>query len=81
MNDDEILQALTEIMREYFDDDGLVLTRSTTAEDIPAWDSLNHVNIIVAVEQRFRIHFLTAEVEGLHNVGALIDLIKRKLER
>jgi len=81
MDDETIMGSLTEIMREYFDDDSLVLSRETTAEDIPAWDSMNHINIIVAVEQHFHIKFLTSEVEGMQNVGALADTIGKKLRK
>ena len=79
MTQAEILQAVTEIMREFFDDDELRLTPETTADDVPAWDSLNHVNIIIGIEQRLKIRFLTSEIEGLHNVGELVKVIERKL--
>jgi acyl carrier protein len=78
MNRQDILAELTAIMRDYFDDDALVITESTTASDIPAWDSMNHINIIAAVEQHYKIKVTTAEVESLHNVGALVDLIEAK---
>ena len=79
MTDAEILQRLTGIFREVFDDDTLVLTEATTAEDVEEWDSFNHINIIVATEASFRVKFQTAEIEGLKNVGHLVALIQRKL--
>jgi acyl carrier protein len=78
MTHDEILQMVTDIMREYFDNDTIVLNQDTTAEDVPEWDSFNHVNILIAIEQRLKIKFLTSEVEGLHNVGELVALIQKK---
>ena len=80
MTTDEILQQLNKVFHEIFDDDSIKLTRETTASDIPDWDSFNHVNIIVSVEERFKIKFQTAETEELKNVGHLVDLIKEKLD-
>jgi acyl carrier protein len=79
MTDDQILDTLTTIYRQIFDDDSIVLTPSTVAGDIPEWDSMNHVSIIVATEGRFGIKFLTAEIEELRNVGDFVTLIRRKL--
>ena len=80
MTDAEIMQKLTGIFREVFDDDELVLTEATTADDVDEWDSFNHINIIVATEAGFRVKFQTAEIEGLKNVGHLVALIQRKLQ-
>jgi acyl carrier protein len=79
MQSEEIYAQLTSIFRDLFDDDTLVLTPSLTAPDVPEWDSFNHINLIVAVEQRFKIKFHTAELEQLHTVGHLASLIQTKL--
>jgi acyl carrier protein len=50
-----------------------------TATDVPAWDSLSHITLIVAVEREFGIRFTTAEVAALMNVGDLADLVQKKL--
>jgi len=75
-----ILEQLTEIFRQIFDDDTIFLTPETTSSDIAEWDSFNHINIIVAVEARFGFKFQTAETEELKNVGHLIELIQRKID-
>ena len=75
----EIYSQLTTIFHDLFDDDTLVLTPELTAGDVPEWDSFNHINLIVAIEQRFKIKFQTAELEQLHSVGHLADLITAKL--
>jgi acyl carrier protein len=80
MNTTEILEQLTEIFRQIFDNNAIVLTPETTAADIAEWDSFNHINIIVAVEVHFGIKFQTAETEELKNVCHLIELIQQKLE-
>lgn len=78
MTEPQILEGLTEIFREIFDDDSLKLTMNTTADDIDQWDSFNHINILVAAETRFGVKFKTAEIEGLKNVGEFVYLIEKK---
>lgn len=75
----EIYAQLTAIFHDLFDDDTIVLTPELTAADVPEWDSFNHINLIVAVEQRFKVKFQTAELEQLHTVGHLVELIQAKL--
>jgi acyl carrier protein len=79
MASQEIYTQLTEVFRDLFDDDAIVLTPETTAADIPGWNSLMHVNLILSAEIRFKINFKTSEVEALHSVGHLADLIEMKL--
>lgn len=73
-----ILEQIIPIFHEVFDDDSLVLGRETTADDIDAWDSLSHINLIMAVELHFKIKFALGELQSLKNVGDLIDLIGKK---
>lgn len=77
--DEGIHQRLTGIFQSVFDEPDLRLTRDMTARDVPAWDSLSHITLIVAVEKEFRIRFTTAEVAALMNVGDLADQILKKL--
>ena len=79
MQQQDIYAQLTSIFHDIFDDDTLVLTPGLTAGEVPEWDSFNHINLIVAVEGRFKIKFQTAELESLHTVGHLADLIAAKL--
>jgi acyl carrier protein len=79
MQTTEIYGELTRIFRDLFDDENLVVTPGLTAADVPEWDSFNHINLIVAIEQRFKIKFHTAELEQLHTAGQLADLIASKL--
>lgn len=79
MNKAQILEALTQVFRDVFDDDDIVLTAATTAQDIEGWDSQAHVSLIVAAEMKFGIRFRTAELESLHDVGQFAELIEAKL--
>ena len=74
----DTLGRLTEVFKDVFDDDDIVLSRETTAADVPAWDSLMHVTLILNVEKAFGIRFSSAEVASLQNVGELADLVDTK---
>ena len=78
MDRPDIYAQLTEIFRDIFDDPSLVVTPEMSAKDIPEWDSFNHINIIVAAEQRFGVKFRTADIDGLKSVGEFAELIARK---
>jgi acyl carrier protein len=73
-----ILTRLTEMFHEIFEDDALVLTPQTAAGDVPGWDSMNHITIVVETEQRFGVKFQTSEIEELRDVGEFIALIAKK---
>lgn len=77
--DEAIQPRLTGIFRTVFDEPDLQLSRDMTAAEVPAWDSLSHITLIVAVEREFGIRFTTAEVAALMNVGDLADLVQKKL--
>jgi acyl carrier protein len=80
---DDILERLQAVLREVFGDDEMVVTDATTAEEIDGWDSLMHVNIIIAVEKRFGVKFAAAEIAALksegQNLGSFCQLLSRKL--
>ena len=69
---------MTIVFRDVFDDDGLTITRNTTALDIDGWDSLAHIRLVVAIEKAYCIRFSAAEVSNLENVGEMVELIARK---
>ncbi len=71
-----------EVFRQVFDDSSLELRDDMTSEDVPGWDSMAHINLMVATEKRFNIRFATAEIARLkepgQNVGAFLALIDKK---
>lgn len=79
MTNEELLSALSELVGDILDQPDLRLTREMTAGDVPDWDSVNHVNIVVATEMRFGVKFRTAELDEIHDVGSFVDLIAGKL--
>lgn len=80
----DIRAALQEIFREIFDDPSLVLTDSMTAADVDGWDSVTHIDLLIAVERALGIKFATAEMSRLkepdQNIGSFIHLIVHKLQ-
>jgi acyl carrier protein len=69
---------LTQVFRDVFGEDDLVLTPEMTAKDVDGWDSLTHVRLLVTIERKFNIKFTLPEVRELKNVGELADVIRAK---
>ena len=76
MTNREILQGLTDIFREVFEDDTIVLTPDTTADDIDRWDSMSQVTLAVEIEHRFHVKIGSARMEEMRSVAGLIHLIR-----
>ena len=77
MDKQSIFEAVQEIFRDNFDDEELVITRETCADDIEDWDSLEQINLLTAIEKKFAIKFKLADVRDLKDVGDLLDLVAR----
>ncbi len=76
MTREEIFEELNEVFRDVFDDESIVVTDETTADDIDDWDSLEHINLMAAVEQQFGVKFNMGQIVTLKNVGEMVDLIE-----
>lgn len=76
-----ILDEITVIFEEVFNQKGLSITPESTANDVKGWDSLSHVTMLVAVEDHFHIEFKTFEIVDIKNVGALVTLVEKKIEK
>ncbi len=78
MTVEDILNKMTSIFHDVFDNDDIAVTPSLTADDVPEWDSLTHVRLILAVQKAFNVKFSAAQIASLKNVGDLMDLIRAK---
>lgn len=78
MNKEQVMERLTEIFRDVFDDESIEISDSTTADDIEAWDSLEHITLISAVEKAFKMRFSMREVSGMKNVGEMAEILLEK---
>ena len=74
----ELLDRLNDIFCEVFDDGDIKITRDMTANDVDGWDSLSHINLIVAIETKFNIRFTQKELLTFKNVGDLLDCTRSK---
>lgn len=79
MNTETIYARLTPIFQEVFDDDHIIPHSNMTANDVPAWDSLSNIRLVVAVEEEFGIQFSTGEVASLNNVGEFVSVIQQRV--
>ena len=75
MSREEIFEKLNEVFRDVFDDVDISVTESTSAETIEDWDSLSHINLVVAVEKEFGVKFSMGETQKMKNVGEMVDII------
>lgn len=79
MSREEVYEQLNEVFRDVFDDEDITVNDATTADDIEDWDSLEHINLIVAVEKKFNVKFNMGEVNKFKNVGEMVDAIIAKM--
>ncbi len=77
----DISDNLTKVFRTVFDDDLITLSDEMTADDVDAWDSLSHINLMIAIELAFDIEFKQSEIQSFSNVGELIKGIKNKTSK
>jgi acyl carrier protein len=79
MTFEHVLVEVTGLFRDVLDNDSINLKYETSAPDVQDWDSLNHIEIVVAVEKHFKIKFNFAELQKFQNVGQMCDNILVKL--
>ncbi|MCR5142107.1 MAG: acyl carrier protein [Ruminococcus sp.] len=78
MNEKQIYERLNEVFRDVFDDEDITVNADTTADDIDDWDSIEHINLVGAVEDEFGLRFKMGEVSGMKNVGEMVDIIMKR---
>ena len=76
----KIFLEVQNIFRDIFDEEDLIITDETHADNIEEWDSLTHVILVNTIEKEFNIKFALGELMTLKNVGAMVDLMKEKLK-
>jgi acyl carrier protein len=79
MTREEVFAKLQTIFRDIFDDAGLAIEETTNSSTIEDWDSLNHINLVVAIEKEFKIKFNLSELATLKDVGSMVDLMMAKM--
>jgi acyl carrier protein len=79
MDKPEILKKVNDIFIDILENEGIVLTMGTTANDVEDWDSLNHIQLVVAIEKEFKIRFASREIQSWNTVGEMVNSIWSKL--
>jgi acyl carrier protein len=79
MTEHEIYDHLKQTFCDVFDEECIVLGPATTAADVEGWDSLGHIRLVIAIEERLKIKFNAFEINAWPNVGALVLSIQKKL--
>lgn len=79
MNSKLIMEKLTDIFRDVFGDDELIISEGTNSSDIEGWDSLMHINILAAVQDEFKVSFKMDEIVEMKNVGDMVNAIMGKI--
>jgi len=80
MTREEVFNGVQDIFRDIFDEDDMVINNATSSDEIEDWDSLNHINLVSAIEKEFKIKFALGELMTLKDVGDMIDLMMEKLK-
>lgn len=81
MDKETVKSRLTAVFRNVFDDNDIELSDGTTADDIEAWDSLEHITLISAVEKEFKMRFTMKEVSGMKNVGEMMNIVAERAKK
>jgi acyl carrier protein len=78
MKIEDILKEVNEIFIDILDNDQVIITETTTANDVDEWDSLTHIQLVVAIEKHFKIRFTSKEIQSWNNVGEMLTCIRGK---
>ena len=79
MTREEVFATLNEVFQDVFDDESITVNEETTADDIEDWDSLEHINLIAAVEQEFGMKFTMGQGVTMKNVGEMAEIIMSQI--
>lgn len=79
MDKSQVLKEMNDIIIDVLDEDSIVLTRDTVADDVEDWDSLTNIQLIVAIEKHFNMKFTFSEVQNFKNVGEMCDCVAEKI--
>lgn len=78
MTKEEIYATLDKVFQEVFEDDSIHVGPETTANDIEDWDSLEHINLVVAIEKQFQMKFTMGEITTMKNVGEMVEILQNR---
>ena len=71
-------QDLLPIFRDVFENNEIEISETTVAADIPEWDSLNHIYLVVAIEKHFKVKFTTPQIQSWQCVGDVLNQLNNR---
>ncbi|MEI6138890.1 MAG: acyl carrier protein [Mariniphaga sp.] len=80
MDRNELLKQINTIFTDILDNQDLVIEETTTATEVKEWDSLTHIQLVVATEKHFKIRFTSKEIQSWNNVGEMLNSIELKFK-
>jgi acyl carrier protein len=80
MTREGLFDGVQDIFRDIFDEEEMVIEDKTSSDNVEEWDSLNHINLVSAIEKEFEIRFSLGELMTLKDVGAMVDLMLEKIK-
>ncbi len=81
MSATDILADVSIIIKDVLELPDLVVTSTTSAEEVDEWDSMTHIQLISAIESKYKVRFALGELQSLKNVGDMVELIQKKLNK
>ncbi len=78
MERSEIIQKIQAIFIDTLDNEDIIITEKSNANDVEEWDSLTHIQLVVAIEKAFKIRFASKEIQSWANVGEMISCMQEK---
>lgn len=81
MTKKEIFEKIQIIFQNVFDNSEMKIESSSNSSNVENWDSLNHINLVIAIQKEFRIKFDLKEIQAFKNVGEMVDLVEKKIGR
>ncbi len=80
MTREEVFENLNKVFADVFDDESIIVNAAPTSDDIEDWDSLEHINLVAAVEQEFGMKFTMGQVVTMKNVGEMVDIVMSQIQ-
>ncbi len=76
----EILNEVNKIFIDQLENENIILNSASTADDIEEWDSLTHIQLVVAIEKHFKVRFTSTEIQNFRNVGEMCEALVKKIK-
>jgi acyl carrier protein len=73
-------RQVKQIMADVLDLSPEAVDAATRRDQVASWDSLNHINLVLALEQEFQVSFEISEIEAMVSYGQIMQVLTHKLQ-